>query len=1476
MRQIRRISNIAIWLICAVVVFLFILARTTPVQNFIGAKIASALGEKLGTEVHIGRADLGFLNRFIIDDVLIYDQKQVPLLKAGRISVKFDLLKLADGQISISSAQLFGLQVRMYRANVNAKDNFQFVLDSLASKDSSQSAPLNLAIKSLVIRNGHVVYDKQYAPRTKSFSTDHIDISGISTHIMLNALQKDSLNLFVKKLSCMERSGLIINDLSFSVIANKQGAVLNDLVMNLPDSEIKIPKLSASYHCSNDTIITSSINYSGGMTLRITPTDFSSLAPPLHGLTQIINADVQFQGTPSLLRVTRFVVKQNSSLELLANGVLRNWVKNPQWNVNITKLHLSRTGICYYKKVLSPHLSLPSIVDCLGDVDYKGMVARNGNALSLSGLMQTGIGDVKVLAQKKGATFEGTIETRKLNLGSLVANSQLGNMSSQLSVQGELASKKITQLTAKGSIAQLEYNGYNYQNVLLDGQYVRNVFNGTLSVNDPNAIVDIEGQVTLGEKSAANINAKIRGVNLAKLHITDKWKGAVIDANVGADIRNLNVNDALGSITISNLRLHGGDNHYELKKLMLNANRTDSRRLVDINGDFGNVEICGRYDYTTILQSLTNIIASKLPTLPGLPKVNDTTKNNFQIRAKITKADWLNTFLNIPINLTHPLLLQGSINDQSKQINLTLNMPSFDYGNNSYRHGYIRLESPNDTLKAFAHIRQTNDETPGTYWNINARAAHNKLQTLLSFENNNNNRFSGILDTEAEFYNNAQGQATARLNILPSAISMGDSIWKVKSSTIDYYKNHLSVNRLTIEHNKQHIIVDGKATKNPADTMLVDLQDVDVSYVLNLINFHSVEFSGKATGLAHMSSLFGSPEAKADLWVRDFRFEDGRMGILSASVNLNKEKEQLDIDATAYDEADARTYIKGYVSPKRNYIDLHVNAHNTRGEFMESFCGSFMRDTQLKINGNVRVFGDLSEVNLEGEAKVNGSLGIKPLNTTYALEDCLVKLVPDDIQLNNCEIADRNGNRGIVNGHLYHKHLTQLSYDIGVKADNLLAYDFKSYGGQTFYGTVFATGDCRIRGKSGEVIIDAEATPQKNSFIEYNAASPDAISNQSFIHWNSRDSVLLASRSVEKQAFEDGDDPIDIPSDIHINLQINCTPDATLRVLMDQQSGDYIALQGNGAIRATYFNKGDFDMYGTYEVQSGIYKLTIQNVLRRDFQFLPGGTIGFGGNAMDAQLNLKAQYAVNGVSLSDLYVGKSFTSNNIRVNCLMNIGGTPSAPRVDFGLDLPTISNDAKQMITQLINSEEGMNQQVLYLLAVGRFYSQNNNSNSSMTAQQSRTSLAMQSILSTTLSQQLNTILGSVTKNDNWNLGANISTGDEGWNNAEYEGLLSGRMFNNRLLFNGQFGYRDNANATTSFIGDFDLQYLIYPNGNLAVRVYNQTNDRYFTKNSLNTQGVGLILKKDYNGFRELFGLKKSSKKKKHKAQKRKTTKTK
>ena len=102
------------------------------------------------------------------------------MLTASRVSVKFDYFPLIKGKIFISSAQLFGMKAMLYQASADAKPNFQFVIDSLASKDTTKHTPLDLQINSLIIRHGAVKYDRyDIAPQYGRISP-HIWTSRIS------------------------------------------------------------------------------------------------------------------------------------------------------------------------------------------------------------------------------------------------------------------------------------------------------------------------------------------------------------------------------------------------------------------------------------------------------------------------------------------------------------------------------------------------------------------------------------------------------------------------------------------------------------------------------------------------------------------------------------------------------------------------------------------------------------------------------------------------------------------------------------------------------------------------------------------------------------------------------------------------------------------------------------------------------------------------------------------------------------------------------------------------------------------------------------------------------------------------------------------------------------------------------------------------------------------------------------------------
>ena len=102
---IKKIKQIIQGIITGIITLytcLIILVNIPAVQNQLGSWIADALSDKIGSEVSIGKVNVGFLNRLIIDDINIKDKSGQDLLKADRTAVKISIIKLLKGEISIA------------------------------------------------------------------------------------------------------------------------------------------------------------------------------------------------------------------------------------------------------------------------------------------------------------------------------------------------------------------------------------------------------------------------------------------------------------------------------------------------------------------------------------------------------------------------------------------------------------------------------------------------------------------------------------------------------------------------------------------------------------------------------------------------------------------------------------------------------------------------------------------------------------------------------------------------------------------------------------------------------------------------------------------------------------------------------------------------------------------------------------------------------------------------------------------------------------------------------------------------------------------------------------------------------------------------------------------------------------------------------------------------------------------------------
>jgi hypothetical protein len=125
---------------------------------------------------------------------------------------------------------------------------------------------------------------------------------------------------------------------------------------------------------------------------------------------------------------------------------------------------------------------------------------------------------------------------------------------------------------------------------------------------------------------------------------------------------------------------------------------------VQLYGDFGQVNIDGQYRVSSLPSTITRLIATRLPSLPGLPKTASAKSNDmFTIDARLRDASILQEFADIPLFTQEPISLKGTVDQSRELVDLTLDAPQFLYDDAPYRNLSMKLfTDENGALKADA------------------------------------------------------------------------------------------------------------------------------------------------------------------------------------------------------------------------------------------------------------------------------------------------------------------------------------------------------------------------------------------------------------------------------------------------------------------------------------------------------------------------------------------------------------------------------------------------------------------------------------------------------------------------------------------------------------------------------------------------------------------------------------------------------
>lgn len=1431
----------------------------------------------LHTNVRIGKVNLGLLNRIIVDDMLVDDQSGKQLLKVTRLSAKFDLKSILEGKISINSVQLFGFTAQLNKQTPQSASNFKFVIDAFAPKDTIKTeSNINLRINSILIRRGKVSYDVLSEEETPGiFNPNHLEVHNIIANLSLKALTPDSLNMGIKRLSFDEQSGFSLKKLKLKLIANRKEAQIEHFTIDFPESSIQMGNISLMYSAPDAfEHIADKVAFS----MRILPTsyvtlkDISPFVPTLKNFKEPIWLDLQARGTINQLSCPRFALStEDRTFSLSAEGSGQNLTHPEEAYIfgKLSELNISRRGTGFLVRNLSHNYNgTPPMLEHLGDISFRGEVSGYFTDLVTYGILRTDVGtirtDLKLTIQKgkKILGYSGAIKSEHLNLGLLTGNNKLGIASFNFDLNGTYSDAATIASEVKGQLSAIDYNHYTYENITVDGKYSPKGFEGKLNMDDPNGQLAINGSIDLAARTPiVKLTAQLSNIRPYQLKLTPDYKDTEVSLSLKADFRGDKPDNLVGEVNIDSLQFQSPEKNYFMNNFVLKTYKDAEGNHLKVNSDFMTADLNGNFRYHTLPASIMKVVQHYLPSLisPSKNKAVET-NNAFTFKIKVLNTDLLNTVFKIPVTLYSPSALEGYFYEKTEQLRIEGYCPQLQYKNDFIESGMFTLDNSSDCLHSKVRFTTLKKEDAINYA-LDVKAKEDKISTIVNWGNNSSVTYSGKLDAIIQFLKTADEKPVLKteVDIRPTTIILNDSVWNLNPSRITLESGNISIDNFLFNNHDRYIRINGRISKSDQDTVKVDLKKINVKYVFDIVKISDdIHFSGDATGTAYASGMLKAPTMETKLRVTDFALNNGRFGDLNIYGMWDNEKRGILLNGHIEDGESYQSDVVGYIFPLKpeSGLDLHITAGGLNIKFLEKYLSSIAKDIEGRGTGKVHLYGKFNALNLDGQVKTDASMRFDILNTRFGIKDT-IHLAPTGLTFNNAKIEDAEKHEGILNGYLHFKHFKDMKYFFEVQTKNMLVMNTKESTDLPFYGTMYGTGNAVLSGNATQGLdVNIAMTTNRNSTFTYINSSVASATNSQFIRFVDKTPKRILQDTLSTPFYYDkfrekaqAKEDDGFTSDIRLNILVDATPDATMKILMDPIAGDNITAKGYGNIRTEFYNKGDIKMFGNYQITQGVYKFSLQEVIRKDFQIREGSSIMFNGAPLEAILNIKASHTVNSASLNDLIPEAStfIQQPNVRVNCIMDLTGLLPHPSIKLGIELPNERDEIQTLVRNYISTDEQMNMQILYLLGIGKFYTDNS-------INKTQNSNLMPSVISSTLSGQLNNALSQILNSNTWNFGTNLSTGEKGWTDVEVQGILSGQLLNNRLLINGNFGYRDNPLANTNFVGDFQAEWLMTRSGDFRLKAYNETNDRYYTKTNLTTQGIGIIYKKDFNKWSDLF----------------------
>ncbi len=1482
--MVKKLLKILKWTAAGILLLLllsYLALRTSWAQTFITQKISHSIASKLHTRIEVGGVDIEFFTKVVLEDVYVEDLHQDTLLYAKKIKLDIGSFSYSKKNIFLKDILLQGSKINLKKYRQDTVMNLRFIVDYFAPKDTAKKDTTGWKVGYGGITLDDVSFrlkDEHDTSRTTAMNFSDLKVSGLHAKFSELKFDVDTIRTHIEYLNFKEKSGFEMKDMSAAVKVSPAGINLNGLLLKTANSymETDLAFSTRSLDDFNDleNKVKLKAEFKGA---KINLKDIGYFSSSLAGADKEIILTGDLSGKISELRGKDMQIVFGGSSHYYGDFDITGLpdIDETFMHFNIRELAATRRDLM---QIPAPPFSegkklfIPENIGLLGLAKFKGSFTGYYYDFTAYGKLFSALGGVSMdvsLKQDPGTkveSYSGKIRSEEFDIGRFLSVSSMGKVSMDAQVDGTGLRKENANARLKGTISSLDFNGYRYHNVDLEGTLAKKVFNGKLKVEEENADLAFDGSVDFS-KSPVTLDfiSQVSKLNFAALHFVKSDKFMSIASVIHINLKGDNIDNVTGIVQFNDTYYAQGKELYPLKNFDLRINEVNNVKSVRLESDFADASLSGKITVSELPASLGTFALNFIPTLrkekEKKKKAAGRTEQDFIYTIQLKKTDAVTGIFLPSAKLSPGGKITGRFSSSANDFSLTGSIPGMELSGNRMKNVNIDSYSTKDKLSLHITSSRFSVSDSSSFDNINfsAEAAKDTVHLNLAWDNNSSPQFYATLPAYISF----SEKPRIKIHLLDSKLMINDSLWTVSpGNEIIIDTASYAVKDLAFHYHDQLVKIEGAVSHKREDQLYVILNGFNLKNFNVLAQRSGLTINGFISGNASVANIMEpNPLFSSSLDFKTLKINNEDFGSGTVVSIWDKRKDAISLNGSLSRGIVPNISFSGYYYPNKTSDNLDMDAEltNFRMIFFEPYLKSVFSTFRGQLSGKVSVKGNLNQPKINGYAVVQAkNLHVDYLGMTYNIPSDTIWIEPNSFGLRNVKLyADGYKTPAIINGKVYHNNFKNFQVDFDILADKFICMRTTARDNNLFYGKAFLSGTINIFGFTDDVIyIDAVVKTEKVlnmkgekelTEVHIPLSGPSEVSEADYITFVKKGEKPEKTKDYRVQL-----------SGLVLNFQLEMTPDAKVELIFDEKVGDVISGTGSGNLKMEINTHGSFGMYGDYLIEDGSYLFTLKNVINKKFRIEKGSLIKWSGDAYNADVDLSAIYSLR-TSLTPLFPPSVYPtgdySKRYPVDCKLIMRGKLLQPDLSFDVALPTVDDNTKQTVKNLLNTEQEMNKQVFALLMLGSFvvppeYSAYKTDNPTAGTTGASTGSEL-------LSNQLSNWLSQISKE--FDVGVHYRPGDQ-LTSDEVQLALSTQLLNDRLSIEGSVG--NNTSAATrvenssNVVGDANVEYKVSSDGKLRVKAFNKANDNNITNPNAGTytQGVGVSYKQEFETIGELY----------------------